>query len=153
MASKPKWVDLLNSFAKSQFRQDHADVRFAWRTRLTRELQRLIHGVDEAGELNPEDAPSVVGEVLDELRKARQKFAPMHGPHEGYAVILEELEELWQEVKRKDRVTGLMRAEAVQVAAMALRFISDVCDQPDTKIGGTDDDSPDDADACDRGDP
>lgn len=32
--------------------------------------------------------------VDEELTRARAKHGPMHGPHEGYAVILEELDEL-----------------------------------------------------------
>jgi len=49
---------------------------------------------------------------------------------EGYAVIHEELDELWEEVKKKPTVQNkkLMREEAKQVAAMALRFMIDVCD-------------------------
>jgi|GEM_PF-5944413 len=53
---------------------------------------------------------------------------PLRSAHEGYAVILEELDELWEEIKRKDRDKKRMRAEAVQVAAMATRFLIDVCD-------------------------
>ena len=51
----------------------------------------------------------------------------MHGPHEGYAVILEELDELWEEVKSQHPDRQRMRAEAAQVAATALRFMVDVC--------------------------
>ena len=51
-------------------------------------------------------------------------------PHEGYAVILEELDELWAEVKASkpgsDR--SAMKREALHVGAMAVRFIQDVCD-------------------------
>lgn len=67
-------------------------------------------------------------EIVEELDKARAKHAPMHGPHEGYAVILEELDELWDEVKAQHQDKERMRKEALQVAAMALRFIVDVCD-------------------------
>jgi len=68
-------------------------------------------------------------QAAEELYKAKQKFAPMHGPHEGYAVILEELDELWEEVRAKTHDTARMRKEAIQVAAMALRFVEDVCDR------------------------
>ena len=67
-------------------------------------------------------------EAASELVRASLKHGPMHGAHEGYAVILEELDELWDEVKRQKPDKGAMRKEAVQVAAMALRFIRDVCD-------------------------
>lgn len=81
-------------------------------------------------------------EVGVELAKARATHAPMNGHHEGYAVILEELDELWEVCKRnthKQSVVGVeqarfekraeMRKEALQVAAMAVRFIEDVCDK------------------------
>lgn len=66
--------------------------------------------------------------VYQEFMRARQLHKQFNSPHEGYAVILEEVEELWIEVKkRKDlRSLELMRKEAVQVAAMAVRFVYDL---------------------------
>ncbi len=63
--------------------------------------------------------------ALAELRRAQQKWpAGFHSGHEGYAVIKEELEELWEAVRRDD--VSAQRSEAVQIAAMALRFLTDV---------------------------
>lgn len=82
-------------------------------------------------------------EAVKELERARAKFGRrFNSAHEGYAVLLEEVEELKREVFWGRIDDGLnhspadhaehrrqrMRAEAVQVAAMALRFIEDVCD-------------------------
>jgi len=39
--------------------------------------------------------------------------------HEAYAVILEELDEFWEEVKKRDPSAENMRKELIQVAAMA----------------------------------
>ena len=63
-------------------------------------------------------------DVSGELVRATRKFGPFASAHEGYAVILEELDELWQEIKHgtPDR----QREEAIQVAAMAIRFLIDV---------------------------
>lgn len=69
-------------------------------------------------------------DIAREQDKARRKFNNYHSAHEGYAVILEEVEELWDEIKN-NKETGArerQRAEAVQVASTALRFIVDVCD-------------------------
>lgn len=71
---------------------------------------------------------AVLTDVLKELRRARGQYRPMVSAAEGYAIILEELDELWAEVKAKHPDKALLRKEAVQVAAMAIRFIEDVCD-------------------------
>jgi hypothetical protein len=65
----------------------------------------------------------------DELRQAMSKWPPFNSAHEGYGVLLEELDELWEHVKTNQRKRDLiaMRKEALQVAAMALRFAIDVC--------------------------
>ncbi len=68
--------------------------------------------------------------VTAEFQRANSVHAPMASAHEGYAVILEELDELWDEVKKggtEPRDLKRMRKEAVQVGAMALRFLHDVC--------------------------
>ena len=65
-----------------------------------------------------------------ETQRARLLFPDFKSPHEGYDVILEEVDELWEEVKAgKPDAPRLaeMRKEAIQVAAMALRFLIDVC--------------------------
>ncbi|HEY6244600.1 MAG TPA: hypothetical protein VIX17_11660 [Pyrinomonadaceae bacterium] len=86
----------------------------------------------------------VLQEVAEELENAKATHAPMNGHHEGYAVILEELDELWAECKSNTHAKNTpeaerpalreakrqrMRKEAIQVAAMAIRFIEDVCDK------------------------
>lgn len=45
--------------------------------------------------------------------------------HEGYAVILEEMDELWAEIKKNEKNYDIaaQRKEAIQAAAMLLRFI------------------------------
>ena len=68
----------------------------------------------------------IADDMLDELGRAMSKFGPMASAHEGYAILLEELDELWDEIKLKDRDKARMRAEAIQVGAMAIRFIKDL---------------------------
>lgn len=78
-------------------------------------------------------APTMsVSGVLDtvewELQKATRAFGSFASPHEGYAVILEEIDELWDEIKgdKLDGARGRQRKEARQVAAMGCRFLVDV---------------------------
>lgn len=68
-----------------------------------------------------------VNEASAELSRAIGTHGSMRGMHEGYAVILEELDELWDEIKKRNPDKKRARAEAIQVAAMALRFVADVC--------------------------
>lgn len=68
-------------------------------------------------------------EIINELIKATDKHGPMKSAHEGYAVILEELDELWEEIKFKEPSEEFMRKEAIQIAAMAMRFILDVVEK------------------------
>ena len=73
---------------------------------------------------------TTMGMVRDELARAMMLHAPMRGVHEGYAVILEELDELWFEIKQKKpgQTTsfGRLRTKALHVAAMAARFVADL---------------------------
>lgn len=67
--------------------------------------------------------------VIKELKSAVSRYAPMNSAHEGYAVLLEEMDELKAEVWKspKNRDMQAMTEEATQVGAMALRFLTDVC--------------------------
>lgn len=76
-------------------------------------------------------APTANQRVLEFLADTREEYASSlekHGgfnsAHEGWAVLFEEVDELWDEVrkKRKDRSGGNMYLECKQIAAMALKF-------------------------------
>lgn len=72
---------------------------------------------------------SALDDVQRELAAAKAKFPAMRSAHEGYAILLEEVDELWEEVRKKQpQDKQAMRKEAIQVAAMALRFAEDICD-------------------------
>lgn len=69
----------------------------------------------------------VLQRVRDEVERAIRKHRPMNSPHEGYAVIAEELDELWEDVRAdagRDPLRGIK--EAVQVAAMGVRYVMDL---------------------------
>ena len=65
--------------------------------------------------------------VAEELASARKQHKPINSTHEGYAVMLEEMDEFWDEVKKKsrDRDRGQMLRELVQLGAMAQRCAED----------------------------
>ena len=76
------------------------------------------------------DLDVILAGVRQEVAVAEFKWPPFNSAHEGYAVLLEEVDELWEHVKtRQDkRDLAAMRKEAIQVAAMAVRFVLNVCD-------------------------
>lgn len=66
--------------------------------------------------------------VDKEVARATSKYPPFNSAHEGYAVLLEEVDELWSEVKRKqsERDQDALITEALHVAAMATRFAVEI---------------------------
>lgn len=73
-----------------------------------------------AGFLARVDAALAV--VRDEIISAEKKHpGPFMSSHEGYAILLEEVDELWDDVKRNNPAGAVK--EAVQVAAMATKYV------------------------------
>lgn len=66
--------------------------------------------------------------VSEELERARREHGALKSAHEAYAVILEEVEELWLEAKKRrgNRSDLTMREELVQIAAMCQRAAEDL---------------------------
>ena len=64
-----------------------------------------------------------------ELDSAMEKFPLFNSSHEGYAVILEEMDELWHEIKNNKNPHSLVnqKKEAIQVGAMAVKFLMSCC--------------------------
>lgn len=69
----------------------------------------------------------VLSAVRAEVLRALDQFPKFNSPHEGKAVIEEELDELWAHVKANEGRSPAARIEAKQIAAMAVRYIID-CD-------------------------
>jgi len=74
-------------------------------------------------------------EVAHELRRLKSlcddpnhPFDDLQSVHQAYALLLEELDELWDEIKKKNdaRNPEAMREEAMQIAALAIRFMTDL---------------------------
>jgi uncharacterized phage protein gp47/JayE len=64
--------------------------------------------------------------MMQECQVAMNMFGPFNSAHEGYAVILEEMDELWEKIKSKSSTPDEICEEAIQVGAMAMRFIVDL---------------------------
>ena len=67
--------------------------------------------------------------ISEEVDFANEKFPAFSSSHEGYAVILEEMDELWDEIKNnKDPMSSMkQKKEAIQVGAMAVKFLMSCC--------------------------
>lgn len=64
-----------------------------------------------------------------ELHNARCHWpTPQNSAHEGFAILKEEVDELWDEVRKNQKVRDPadMLKELVQIAAMAQRMAEDV---------------------------
>ena len=80
--------------------------------------------------------------VAQEIQQAKEKYGPFNSTHELYGVLAEELDEFWQEVKKKNSNTSIFESqeldyltcakkkrmihELMQIAAIALRGMSEL---------------------------
>jgi hypothetical protein len=65
-------------------------------------------------------------DLIEEWFRTEALYPGFHSMHEAYAVLLEELDELWEEVRKKptERDPAAIYKELVQIAAMALRTVT-----------------------------
>ncbi len=62
--------------------------------------------------------------LIEELKRANHTYGTRFAsPHEGYAVMLEELDELFEEIRQKRPNKERLREETIQIGAMAIKFI------------------------------
>lgn len=64
--------------------------------------------------------------IDQELENATTRFDSFNSPHEGWAVIREELEELWEHVRANTGRERDAMVECIQIATMALRYVYDL---------------------------
>jgi len=65
----------------------------------------------------------IINDVLEEVAAAEKKYPSFRSSHEGYAIIKEELDELWDEVRRKDAYYPRHYTEAKHIACTAIRYM------------------------------
>lgn len=73
---------------------------------------------------------TAANKAVEELVSARKLFDTMRGPHEGWAILYEEVCELWDEVRNNKRSDAeyldALYKEALQVTAMGLAFMVEI---------------------------
>jgi len=88
--------------------------------------QRSAREIDFANDPMTMRLDYLLKQVGDEVLQAVVKFPPFASPHEGKAIIEEELDELWEEIKANQGRSPNAHVEAKQVAAMAVRYMLDL---------------------------
>jgi hypothetical protein len=67
-------------------------------------------------------------EIDREIKRAVAKHGPLRSAHEAFGVLLEEVDEFWEEVRKRTRQRNKRntRKELIQIAAIAIRTIQDL---------------------------
>lgn len=65
----------------------------------------------------------VIKLCVEELERANKKHPLFHCRHHGYAVIKEELDELWNEIKERNPNNTSLQHECIQTMTMCLKFL------------------------------
>lgn len=89
-----------------------------------------IDGCDNKPEnIAKEKAEKALKAIKAEYDWAITHHKPFNSAHEGYAIIKEEFDELWDEIKKRESVRSKekMAEEAIHTGAMILRFLVEIC--------------------------
>lgn len=74
-----------------------------------------------------EELEQLVGEIVAEMLRGDGKHKPHPGPKRGFGALRNEYNELQTEIEAENGTPESIRTEAIQVAAMALKFLRDCC--------------------------
>lgn len=75
------------------------------------------------------DKTKIIEAISSEFERASSLYPNFHSNHEGYAVLKEEIDELWDEIKKSKDVWGndCIKKELIQVGAMVMRYLNNLC--------------------------
>lgn len=91
---------------------------------MTREYEEGEIAVQREAGIDIAKVDRLLWQIKQEFLRASGLHKPFASPHEAYGVIKEEIDELWDDVKSNDIAHA--HIEAVQVAAMCVRFMHDI---------------------------
>lgn len=93
-----------------------------------KDIARVTAEAERAGS-DPLNQAAIL--AVAEARQSAAKWPAYNSAHEGFGVLLEEVDELKAHVwaRQPKRDLAAMRAEAQQIAAVALRFAAEVCNE------------------------
>lgn len=94
---------------------------------ITPQVEALhIADVTSSANYDVDKVQKVAADIVKEVLRAKTLFPNNFvNQHEAYAVLLEEVDELWDEIKKNQRNYDLdaQRKEATQAAAMLVRLL------------------------------
>lgn len=69
-----------------------------------------------------------LSEIRKEFDRANTLYPKFNSNHEGYAVLKEEVDELWDAIKESKgtRLNSQMKHELIQIGAMVVRFLDNL---------------------------
>jgi hypothetical protein len=81
---------------------------------------------EEMAAYSPVGQEEIAAAIFAEVERAKRHKEIFSSLHEAYAVILEELDEVWDitRQKRRDREALELRKEFIQIAAMAVKGLA-----------------------------
>lgn len=84
-------------------------------------IRSVINKADAPKNTDETELRNFFADAFIEALRAEELHGPAVSLHEAYAIMLEEMDEFWDHVKMKqaDRNPAEIRAELVQIAAMA----------------------------------
>lgn len=97
--------------------------------RLLKEQKLILAAIraENDGKADAGKVMNIAAEAINELCRADAKHGPMAEKVEGLYTLKCEVMELTREVHRGKHDPAAMRKEAIQVAAMAIKFLRDCC--------------------------
>lgn len=77
---------------------------------------------------NPLSKPSFAELLKKESLLAEKKHGSVHSHHEGYGLLLEEVDELWEEIRKKPKKRNIanLKNELIQIASICNRMYEDL---------------------------
>jgi len=123
--SREKAIESVIKTAKFMNHTDitEKDIKFSTYRDIDARIQELEQALQD---IAPKDDFDKLAQLVKiEYTKAVAKFGPFKSNHEGYAILKEEVDELWDGIKKNDNKLAL-KEEALQIAAMAIRFCVDL---------------------------
>jgi hypothetical protein len=99
-------------------------------------LERFEEQINEMIDFRITSIGKAIRMIIPEYNQIIFKNPPLHNVQEGWVMLEQGMEELWNEVKKDKNIRSgeLMRKEAIFISVTAMRFIIDLCMEENQKV-------------------